>query len=95
MSTTYSKDDAESAPHGHLPLAGTDIEVCVSDFGKDAVVHVNKAGILICRVRLQDAATEMSGEKLMAFSTFAPDIQFKVGDSRDGMARLKRSLGVA
>lgn len=95
MSTTYTEDEQASAPQGHLPLAGTDIEVSVSVARNDVVVHVNKAGILICRVRLQDAATRMSGEKLIAFSTFAPDFQFKVGDSREGMARLKRYLGVA
>jgi hypothetical protein len=95
MRNVYTKDDVEEALAGHLPLAGTDIEVCASRSGDDVVLHVNKGGILICRVRLGEAVTEMSGETLMQFSTFAPDFQFKIGDSRDGMERLKRSLGVA
>jgi hypothetical protein len=95
MTNVYTQDDVEEAPPGHLPLVGTDLELVFTRAGDDAVVHVNKGGILICRVRLGEAVTEMSGETLMQFSTFAPDFQFKIGDSRDGMERLKRSLGVA
>ena len=95
MTDVYTQDDVQEALPGHLPLVGTDVEVCVSRSGDDIVVHVNKGGILICRIRLGEAATQMSGETLMQFSTFAPDFAFKVGDSAEGMQRLKRSLGVA
>jgi hypothetical protein len=94
-SEKYTEDDQAQAPPGTLLLSGCDVEVNASVHGDDIVVRVNKGGILIGRVRLQDAATEMTGERLMAFSTFAPDFAFKIGDSRDGMERLKRSLGVA
>lgn len=95
MRMTYTKEDVQDAPSGHLPLVGTDLELCFSRSGNDAVLHVNKGGIMICRIRLQDATRELSAEALMQFSTFAPDFIFKVGDSCEGMARLKRSLGIA
>ena len=95
MRNVYTQDDVQEALAGHLPLVGTDIEVCASRSGDDVVLHVNKGGVLICRIRLGEAAAEMSGETLMQFSTFAPDFVFRVGDTAEGMARLKRSLGVA
>lgn len=91
--TTYTEEDAAEAPPGHVPLPGTDLELCFNRSGNDAVVHVNKAGVMICRIKLQDAMRDTSPELLMLFSTYAPDFAFKVGDSRDGMERLKRSLG--
>ena len=95
MRITYTEEDVENAPSGHLPVAGTDLEVCLHCSGNDAVLHLNKGGVMICRIRLQDARRDLSAEVLMQFSTFAPDFMFKVGDSREGMERLKRSLGVA
>lgn len=92
--TTYTDEDRAEAPPGHMPLPGTDLELVFTRTGSDAVVHVNKAGIMICRIRVQDALRHMSGESLIDFSTYAPDFTFKVSDSRDGMARLKRSVGL-
>jgi len=93
--TTYTEEDCAEAPPGHLPLVGTDLELVFTRSRTDAVVHVNKAGVMICRIKLQEATREMSPELLMLFSTYAPDFAFRVGDSRDGMERLKRSLGLA
>jgi hypothetical protein len=95
MRMTYTEEDVHDAPSGHLPLVGTDLELCFTRSGNDAVLHVNKGGVMICRIRLQDAGRDLSAEALMQFSTSAPDFMFKVGDSREGMERLKRSLGVA
>lgn len=95
MDLTYTEEDVQDAPPGHLPLAGTDLELCFHRSGNDAVLHVNKGGIMICRMKLQGALQHLSAEQLMEFSSFAPDFLFKVGDSREGMARLKRSLGIA
>jgi hypothetical protein len=94
MTNVYTQDDVEEAPPGHLPLVGTDLELVFTRAGDDAVVHVNKGSILICRIRLQDALANMSGESLMQFSSYAPDFILKVGDTAEGMARLKRSLGL-
>ena len=90
----YTQDDADAAPPGHLPLAGTDLELVFTSSRGDAVLHVNKSGILICRIRLKDALADMSAEQLMQFSAFAPDFSFKVGNSAEGIERLRRSLGL-
>lgn len=95
MDQTYTEEDVIDAPPGHLPLVGTGLELCFTRAGSDAVVHVNKAGIRICHIRLQGALSTLSAETLMQFSTFAPDFVFKPGDSREGMARLRRSLGIS
>lgn len=95
MTALYTQNDAADALPGHLPIAGTDLELVFTRAGDDAVLHVNKSGILVCRIRLQHAAAAIPAETLMQFSTFAPDFMFKVGDTEGGMARLKRSLGLA
>lgn len=94
MTERYTQDDADDAIPNHMPLVATDVEINANISGDDIVVRVNKAGILICRVLLQDAAKDMSAAALSQFSTFAPDFPFKVGDSQDGIKRLARSLGI-
>ena len=64
-------DVAEAQPQ-HWPLVDTDIEINANVQGDDLIVRVNKNGILVCRVLLEDAATAMDAETLMRFSTFAP-----------------------
>ena len=95
MTHRYTVTDAAQAPHQHWPLIDTDIEINANVRGDDLIVRVNKNGILVCRVLLEDGAKDLTNEALTRFSTFAPDFAFKVGDSLDGMQRLKRSLGVA
>lgn len=91
---TYTEDDVRHALPAHLPLAGTDVEINANTQGKDVVVRVNKGGILVCRILLEDAAKEMTSKQLFAFSPVAPDFVFKVGDTANGMERLRRSLGL-
>ena len=52
------------------------------------------AGILVFRVKLEDAAKTIAGRELMNFSTFAPDFVFKIGDSVEGVERLRRAVGL-
>lgn len=93
MTDLYTQEDAAQAPPGHMPLPGTDLELVFSRMGTAAVVHVNKAGVMICRVKLDDALCPLSGDALTQFSNFAPDFVFKVGDTREGIERLKRVFG--
>ena len=90
----HTQTDAAQAPHQHWPLIDTDIEINANVRGKDLIVRVNKNGILILRVLLEDAAKDLDDEVLANFSTFAPDFVFKVGDSHAGVQRLKKSLDV-
>lgn len=94
MTYKYTDEDVLEARPSALPLAGTDVEISVGFQGNDLMLWINKAGIQILRIRLQDAAKDIPDATLMQFSSFAPDFVFKIGDSADGLARLKRSLGV-
>lgn len=89
----YSQDDVRDAPPGHFPLVDTDLEVSMNKQGDDVIVRINKAGVQILRVNLEQAARDLDGSALIAFSTFAPDFVFKIGDTADGMRRLARSVG--
>lgn len=83
----------ESLP-GNRPLEGTDLEINYNlNADGSLTLRVNKGGILVFRCKLDDAAKDISGAALVAFSTFAPDFVFKIGDSQDGMRRLMRSVG--
>jgi len=90
----YTEDDVLEARPNALPLAGTDVEVSLGRQGDDLMLWVNKAGIQILRVRLQDGMKDLGDATLMQFSSLSPDFVFKIGDSADGLARLKRSLGM-
>lgn len=94
MSYKYTEEDVQEARPSALPLAGTDVEISVGRHGSDVMLWVNKAGIQILRVRLQDGAKDLSDAALMQFSSLSPDFVFRIGDSADGLARLKRSLGM-
>jgi len=95
MTYKYTEEDVlESRPNA-LPLAGTDVEVSLGRQGDDLMLWVNKAGIQILRVRLQDGMKDLSDATLMQFSSLSPDFVFRIGDSVEGLERLKRSLGVS
>jgi hypothetical protein len=94
MTTLATDDDHTAALPNQLLIATTDVEISTARSGDDLIVWINKGGILILRVRLQNAAREISAEQLLAFSTVAPDFVFKIGDTAEGLARLRRSLGI-
>ncbi|HEX2841395.1 hypothetical protein [Hyphomicrobium sp.] len=94
MSYKYTDDDVRDARPNALPIADTDVEISVGRQGDDVMLWVNKAGIQILRVRLKAAAKEISDGALVQFSSLSPDFIFPIGDSADGLARLKRSLGM-
>jgi hypothetical protein len=63
---------------GHRPIEDTDLEISYNMSGKDLVLRVNKAGIMVFRVLLKDAAIEQTSETLFRFSTVVPDFVFKI-----------------
>lgn len=92
--TAYNEDDVREARPDELPVIGTDVALSVGRQGDDLTLWVNKAGIQVLRIRLKDGAKAMTTETLLGFSTFSPDFVFTIGDSAEGLARLKRSLGL-
>ena len=92
--TDYTEEDRAHATPGHFPLVGSDIEINANIMGGDVMLRVNKAGVLVFRVKLENAATAMTSDTLMRFSPFAPDFVFKIGDSVEGLERMRRSVGM-
>jgi hypothetical protein len=95
MTYKYTDENVQDARPNSLPVARTDVEVSVGHQGDDLMLWVNKAGVQVLRVRLKDGAKELSNATLMQFSSLSPDFVFTIGDTADGLARLKRSLGAA
>jgi hypothetical protein len=78
---------------GHKVLLG-DLEIAHDLQGDDLVLRVNKAGVLVFRAKLCDAAAEMLESRVVHFNSYAPDLMFTVGDSEEGLNRMLRSAGM-
>jgi hypothetical protein len=94
MAYKYTEEDVRDTRPDALPVACTHVEVSVGRQQDVLMLWVNKGGIQILCIRLKDGAKEVSDATLMPFSSLSPDFVFTIGDSADGMARLKRSLGM-
>ena|SRR5215470_2145342 len=79
---------------GHKVLTGTDLEIAHDVQGDDLVLRVNKAGVLVFRAKLCDAAAAMLESRLAHFNTYAPDLMFTIGDSEEGLHRMLRAAGM-
>ena len=88
-------DGMGEAIPGHRVLDGTDLEIAYNLQGQDLVVRVNKAGVLVFRAMLRDAAKEMPEQQLTQFNSFAPDLVFTIGDSKEGLRRMLAAAGMA
>lgn len=53
--TAYTEDDAKEAPHGHVRLPGTDVDVVAYASGENLTVLVNKGGVCVYRATLRNA----------------------------------------
>jgi hypothetical protein len=94
MTTDHLLDGTGEDIPGHRVLQGTDLEIAYNLQGDDLVIRVNKDGLLVFRVMLRDAATEMSHTRLINFNTFAPDLVFTIGDSEEGLRRMLPSASM-
>ena len=88
-------DGTGEAIPGHRILDGTDLEIAYHLQGDNLVLRVNKAGVLVFRVVLRDAAKHMPEQQLANFNSFAPDFLFAIGDSEEGLQRMLASAGLA
>ena len=87
-------DGSDEVVTGHRPIDDTDLEISYNMVGGNLVLRVNKAGVQIFRVLLVDAAKPLGSNALFGFNAVAPDFIFKVGDSRERMLALARSVGL-
>ncbi|MFN0217374.1 MAG: hypothetical protein ACKVP4_01025 [Hyphomicrobium sp.] len=95
MTRMYDEDDRANALPNHLPLIGADIEINANVSGDDLVVRVNKGGVQVCRVLLRNAVAALTSDQLFKFSAVSPDFVFNIGDTADGITRLKRAISLA
>ena len=79
---------------GHRVLENTDLEIAYNLQGDDLILRVNKAGVVVFRVQLKDAAATMSEGRLVSFNRMAPDLSFRVGDSEEGLCRMLAAAGI-
>ena len=59
------------------------------------MLRVNKAGVLVFRTMLRDAARDMPEQQLMNFNSWAPDFVLTIGDSEEGLRRMLASAGMS
>lgn len=87
-------DETGEAISGHRVLDGTDLEIAFDLQADDLVLRVNKAGVLVFRAKLRNAAPEMLESRLVHFNSFAPDLMFTIGDSEEGLTRMLAVAGM-
>lgn len=93
MAETILDGSGEDIP-GHRILEGTDLEIAYNLMGDNLIVRVNKGPVQIFRVMLVDARKNFSDRKLFDFNSVSPDFVFKIGDVREGLLAMGRSVGL-
>jgi hypothetical protein len=58
------------------------------------VLRVNKGPVQIFRVMLVDAFKDIDDCTLFDFNSVSPDFVFKIGDVREGLLAMGRSVGL-
>lgn len=79
---------------GHRILDGTDLEISYNLSGDDLVLRVNKGPCQVLRVRLIDAQKAFTDTQLFNFNSVSPDFVFRIGDTKERMLALGRSVGL-
>ena len=94
MSDTILDGSGEPTP-GRRVLDGTDLEIAYRLLGNDLVLRVNKAGVQVFGVVLENAATAMSAQQLLDLKTESSDLVIRVGTRADTVAEVGYRLGRA
>ena len=92
MTDTIIDGTGEEIP-GHRILDGTDLEIAYNLAGDDLVIRVNKGGVQVFRVLLEDARKQMSERELFGFNSVSPDFVFKIGATGEAIASMGYRLG--
>ena len=79
--------------HGRRILSGTDLEIAYNLLGDDLVLRVNKAGVQVFGVVLQNAAKVMTAEQLLALKTESSDLVVKIGTRGEAVTDMGYRLG--
>ena len=92
MADTIIDGTGEELP-GRRILSGTDLEIAYNLLGDDLVLGVNKAGVQVFGVVLQNAAKVMTAEQLLELKTESSDLVVKIGTRGEVVAIVGYRLG--
>ena len=92
MADTILGGSGEKIP-GHRLLEGTDLEIAYNLLGDDLVLRVNKAGVQVFGVVLENARKELTAKQLLELKTEKSDLVVSVGTRVDTVAKMGFALG--
>jgi len=92
MPDTILDGSGEQTP-GRRLLDGTDLEIAYNLLGDDLVVRVNKAGVQVFGVVLENAGKAMTAQQLLELKTEKSDLVVTIGTRADTVADMGYRLG--
>jgi hypothetical protein len=92
MPDTILDGSGDQTP-GRRLLEGTDLEIAYNLLGDDLVLRVNKAGVQVFGVVLENARTELTAKKLLELKTEKSDLVVSIGRRGDTVAKVGFALG--
>jgi hypothetical protein len=92
MPDTILDGSGEQTP-GRRLLEGTDLEIAYSLLGDDLVLRVNKAGVQVFGVVLENARKELTGKQLLELKAEKSDFVVSIGPRGDTVAKVGFALG--
>ena len=92
MSDTILDGSGEQVP-GRRLLAGTDLEIAYNLLGDDLALRVNKSGVQVFGVVLENAAKALTAEQLFELKSEKADLVVRVGTRADAVSDIGYRLG--
>ncbi len=92
MADTILDGSGEQIP-GRRLLDGTDLEIAYNLLGDDLMLRVNKAGVQVFGVLLEDAGKAMTAQQLLDLKTESSDLVLRIGTRSDAVASMGYRLG--
>jgi hypothetical protein len=92
MADTVLDGSGERAP-GHRVLDGTDLEIAYTLLGDNLVLRVNKAGVQVFGVVLEDARKTLTAQQLLELKMEKSDLVVSIGTRGDAVANIGYRLG--
>jgi hypothetical protein len=92
MPDTILDGSGEQTP-GRRLLEGTDLEIAYSLLGNDLVLRVNKAGVQVFGVVVENARKELTAKQLLELKTEKSDLVVSIGPRGDTVAKMGFALG--
>jgi hypothetical protein len=78
MADTVLDGSGEQIP-GRRPLQGTDLEIAYTLLGDDLILRVNKSGVQVFGVVLENAAKAMTAQELLELKAENADLVVAIG----------------